>query len=160
MPMCKGCKEIVSSLEVKEGLCKSCRENGVPTPKAEEVTTEAEQVEEAKDFFGNVVGVLFALFFLWWVFHGDSSKVKKSEPYKEPTHISITSVGCTSKDDLSDATRAYINGGISAFRHYDCILVIKGQPIKKIKSSYTTTQVLYQIGESKHIVWVGYDTIK
>jgi len=119
MPMCKGCKETVSALEVKEGLCKSCRENGVPTPKAEEVTTEAEQVEEAKGFFVTVVSGLVALFFLWAIFHGED---KESKPNNNTTFLEEgktyetkrSTIGCEDMNKLYVAIKAYRHGGLNA----------------------------------------------
>jgi len=35
MGMCKGCSEVFSALEMKDGMCKSCLENGIPVAKEE-----------------------------------------------------------------------------------------------------------------------------
>ena len=133
MPQCKGCKEIVSSLEVKEGLCNSCRENGVPVPKVE-ATQRKEDRENA--LIGYVIMAVIAFVFYLWVTTGTKHHVESETTYtssesetnyykSEQTVVDVieegktyetkrSTIGCEDMNKLYVAIKAYRHGGLNA----------------------------------------------
>ena len=70
MPMCKGCKEVVSASEIKDGLYSSCIKNGVPQ-KVEEIVT----VKKNANPYGKFGIALVVIGLIWgiWAFTMDTT---------------------------------------------------------------------------------------
>ena len=139
MGMCKGCKEVFSALEMKDGLCKSCQDGNVVVPKQEETKqTPKWSGQKTVGMWLIVVGFLFGA----WAFSLDTTVRTESQSFGRGEYKTyIPSVTVNNIGLMQDKQNYLIGSGVVLIA--GVLLFALGGNRREEESEKTIEELLY-----------------